>query len=220
MAETKLEIIEFDPNSRNLIAALIRARKKFLPVVKTTKGGRGKYAPLDEVIDATLPFLLEENIFLSQPFVEDNGSQYIDTILMHVSGETFKSRLGFDIGIDWQKNGAAMSYVRRYSLLGILGLAAYDDDADSVSGANAVAPTSIKTAPPAPAKTAPAPTQSIEEMTIDQLYVEFRARCKTNGVKASEKFKELMGDQLQEGVTFADLDSDKARWLVLELPLF
>ena len=220
MAETKLEIIEFDPNSRNLIAALIRARKKFLPVVKTTKGGRGKYAPLDEVIDATLPFLLEENIFLSQPFVEDNGSQYIDTILMHVSGETFKSRLGFDIGIDWQKNGAAMSYVRRYSLLGILGLAAYDDDADSVSGANAVAPTSIKTALPAPAKTAPAPTQSIEEMTIGELQVEFKARCKTNGVKGSDEFKRLMGDQMTEELKFENLDIDKARELVLELPLF
>ena len=217
MAETKLEIIEFDPNSRNLIAALIRARKKFLPVVKTTKGGRGKYAPLDEVIDATLPFLLEENIFLSQPFVEDNGSQYIDTILMHVSGETFKSRLGFDIGIDWQKNGAAMSYVRRYSLLGILGLAAYDDDADSVSGANAVAPTSINTALPTPAKTPPAPVQKVEEMTQDELYVEFKERCKLSAKKPSEMFKVLMGDQMTDGITFADLDIEKARSLVLDV---
>ena len=81
-------------------------------------------------------------------------------------------------------------------------------------------PTPLVKPAPSDAKTAPAPTQSIEEMTIDQLYVEFKARCKTNGVKASEKFKELMGAQLQDGVTFADLDSDKARWLVLELPLF
>ena len=83
-----------------------------------------------------------------------------------------------------------------------------------------VEPIKFEAATPSDAKTAPAPTQSIEAMTKDELYSEFKARCKTNGVKASEKFKELMGNQLQEGITFVDLDIDKARWLVLELPLF
>ena len=122
----------------------------------------------------------------------------------------------------------ALTGATKYAVWKAFNLATGDDvendqpkgQKQTLPGKPATPPSNGKTAPPAPAKTPPAPTQSIETMTIEELQVEFKARCKTNGVKASEKFKELMGDQLQEGVTFADLDSDKAKWLVLELPLF
>lgn len=128
-------IVEYDSFKRNLIAALIRAKPNFLPVFKTTVGARGKFAPLHEVLEATDPFLLQEGIFMTSIFVEENEQQYIDTMLFHVSGEFFLSRLRFDMNPDWQKVGTAMSYARRYSILAILCLAAYDDDGESSAGA-------------------------------------------------------------------------------------
>ena len=136
-------MVECDTFKRNLIAALIRAKPKFLPVFKTTVGARGKFAPLHEVLEATDPFLLQEGIFMTSIFVEENEQQYIDTMLFHVSGEFFLSRLRFDMNPDWQKVGTAMSYARRYSILAILCLAAYDDDGESSAGA--LPPSSSKT---------------------------------------------------------------------------
>ena len=58
--------------------------------------------------------------------------------MRHVSGEQIESHFPFPLNIPSRGNpiqafGAAVTYARRYSLLAIYGLAAADDDADSLT---------------------------------------------------------------------------------------
>ena len=96
-------------------------------------------------------------------------------------------------------------------------LAWLDQGVEPIKFEAAAPPSNGKTAPPAPGKIAPAPVQKVEEMTQDELYVEFKERCKLSAKKPSEMFKVLMGDQMTDEITFADLDIEKARSLVLDV---
>lgn len=62
-----------------------------------------------------------------------------------------------------------------------------------------------------------APVQSIESMNVEELFEEFKARCKTGKITPSVHYKFLTLNTPQQGIKFTDLPIEIARSLVLDV---
>lgn len=131
----------------DLTKALIVARRAFAPVRKDTKGQVGQnreyfYAALPGILDATLPALLEHGLVVLQAV--DAETSCLITRLAHVSGEWAEATYPLNLDLPPQQLGSSITYARRYSLQGLLNLAAEDDDGAAAQG--------VKPKPPDPAR--------------------------------------------------------------------
>lgn len=121
---------------KEIITALISARRNFKNVSFDRKGQRNKYATLKAILSAVDEALMDEGILFSQSEGMLEGKPVLETKLYHISGESLSSitQLLSDesspITNDNQRYGAALSYARRYSAMTILGLYADEDDLD------------------------------------------------------------------------------------------
>jgi len=101
---------------------------------------KNKYAPLNEVLNTVRPVLAENGFSVIQtPKVDDKGDVLVQTILMHKSGAmiSFPSLKSKAVKADIQGLGAAITYLRRFAISSILGVASEnDDDGDSNSPKN------------------------------------------------------------------------------------
>ena len=113
----------------NLVKALVKAKSEFRPIRKTKIGvHKAKYAPMDEVLDATEKALFKNGLIVVQPMDGDK----LKTIILHESGESLESTFNLVLGGNPQQNGSAITYARRYAYCAMLGVTAdEDDDADS-----------------------------------------------------------------------------------------
>lgn len=126
--------------SKNVHGALLLARSKFGPVLKskTNPHFKSKYADLQGVLDAVEDALSECGLVLVQRTeVKDGGAVVLVTELVHVeTNGTIASVYPLTPAKpnDPQALGGAMTYARRYSALALLGLAPEDDDGNEASG--------------------------------------------------------------------------------------
>ena len=121
-------------NKIQAIKALIQAQKQMAKVLKraTNPHFRSKYADLKSVVEAVMPAFLNNGFAVTQPNGADELGDYVETILMHDSGFSFKSKVYLRLGKqDMQGYGSATTYARRYGLLGMAGVAPEDDDANA-----------------------------------------------------------------------------------------
>ena len=125
----------------NLAAALVKARKAMKNPAKEKTNPRfnSKYAPLDAVIEAVQKPLGDNDLMLSQSVVTDAQNQLVGVVstLIHASGEVYQTEpaFAFVAGLDAQKVGAAVTYLRRYTVGALFGIAPdEDDDGNAVSG--------------------------------------------------------------------------------------
>lgn len=140
---------EIDQLAIGLAAAQLAfgaVEKTLTAYVKSKKEGAQPYsydyAPLSEVIAAIRPALNANGIALLQPPGLGRTTVALTTLLVHgPSGQWFRSdiRFPYDVEhIDPQAFGTLQSYLRRYSLLSIAGVAPEamdsDDDAAAVTG--------------------------------------------------------------------------------------
>lgn len=113
-----------------LIAALVTARGAFAPIRKDAKGQVGRepymYADLNAILDATIPPLLVNGIMVIQAV--DAESSCLVTRIQHTSGEWCEAAYPLKMDLPPQQLGSLITYARRYSLLGLLCVAAEDDD--------------------------------------------------------------------------------------------
>ena len=106
-----------------------------------------KYADLAAVIGAIREPLSKHGIAHTQIPGSDEHGMYLDTILMHASGEWIRGRIRMQIPEKWDKEakewvsgdtpqgrGSVISYMRRYSLQAMTGLEAEDDDGNKATG--------------------------------------------------------------------------------------
>jgi len=116
-----------------LAAALAKATTEFATVtrdktvtVQTKSGGSYsfKYAPLDSVLAAVRGPLSKNGLALVQML--DEGT--LETLLIHESGAFLSGRVALPEGADIQTLGSAITYLRRYAISAILGIATEDDD--------------------------------------------------------------------------------------------
>ncbi len=117
-----------------IAGAMAEARKNFKPIKKdrTNPFYKSKYADLEGVIAATAMALGDAGIVVLQPPCTTEREVMVTTLLAHSSGEWFESDLTLPADQENKFNsqtvGSAITYARRYALLGMLNVSAEDDD--------------------------------------------------------------------------------------------
>ena len=121
------------PSLGPLVAALAKAQTEFATVtrdktvtVQTKTGGSYKfsYAPLDTILAAVRAPLSKHGLVLVQTL--DDGA--LVTSLLHESGASISGRMALPGTTDIQGLGSAITYLRRYAIQAVLGIAAEEDD--------------------------------------------------------------------------------------------
>lgn len=148
-----------------LATALAKAQGDLVSAKKESKGHGYTYSDLSTVIESIKAVFPKNNLSYSQLVGNSTeGTASVTTIIMHASGQYIGQEASIRVpemrGInETQKVGAALSYLRRYTLQALSGMASEDSDASSskeVAEVPKVA-TPVKAAS-APAASAPAPS--------------------------------------------------------------
>jgi hypothetical protein len=133
--------MEHSPEIGELMAALAKARKVFLPVLKHSKNPYfgSTYADLAEYIDATKDGLSDNGIAVTQfpEYDPEEGGVTIITFIAHPSNQWMLDRLWVPVSKgDAQGIGSAITYGRRYAYSALLNVASQgeDDDANQAVG--------------------------------------------------------------------------------------
>ena len=139
-----------------LTKALSKFQGEITSVKKTAVNPffKSKYADLDAVWEMCRKPLSSNGFALVQMPVELEGKLYLETLLIHTSGEYIKGYLALNPkAMDPQAVGSAITYARRYAMSAMLGVSAdEDDDAEKATARGAVSP-SRQPKPPGPTPT-------------------------------------------------------------------
>lgn len=128
------------PQKKNLYSALVKAQGELEGAKKAAKNDhfRSKYARLEDVIDAIRTVFAKHGLGYVQHCGYDSGCARVETVLVHESGEDLSSELSLPVTKqDAQGIGSALTYARRYALMGIAGIAPEDDDGEAAVGRGA-----------------------------------------------------------------------------------
>lgn len=125
-----------------IAASLARAQPKFKPLIKNKTARiisakanyEYKYADLADVFISIREALGQEEIAVVQTTsLNDKGGYLLSTRLLHSSGQSIESVMLLDRWPDPKLLGVEMSYLRRYALCALVGIASDDDtDADGL----------------------------------------------------------------------------------------
>jgi hypothetical protein len=111
-----------------LALSLAKAQAAFPAIPRDKEVNTGsykfKYAPLESIITATRGPLGDNGLAVAQLV----DSDALVTMLLHESGAYLEARTQIPAVKDIQALGSAITYLRRYALTSILGIAAEDDD--------------------------------------------------------------------------------------------
>ena len=124
------------PEIDKLAEALAKAQSEMEGAKKesTNPFFKSNYADLPAVIKSAFPHLSKHGLSVSQGNEVIVGAICVTTTLMHSSGQWLRSKVKLPLSKkDAQGVGAAITYGRRYGLSAIVGIAQYDDDAQSIS---------------------------------------------------------------------------------------
>lgn len=123
--------------TKNIAKALLEAQKE---MGNATKGSnnpffKSKYADLNAIREACMPALNKNGIVVLQPTVHIEGKNFIKTVLLHESGETFEglTEIIYNKQNDAQAQGSGITYARRYGLQSLVNVGADDDDGNKAS---------------------------------------------------------------------------------------
>ena len=125
-------------NTINKISAdLVKVMAEVKDVVKNSSGYGYKYASLDEVLKMVRPIAAKNNIAILQSSELQEGIVKVETTLLHTSGEYIVSEVQAPYielkGMNsYQSLGAAITYLRRYSLSNVFAISS-EEDTDAVS---------------------------------------------------------------------------------------
>ena len=123
------------PEINELAAALAKAQSEMEGAKKesTNPFFKSSYADLHAVIKSSFPYLSKNGLSVSQGNEVIQGAVCVTTTLMHASGQWLRSKVKLPLAkVDAQGVGAAITYGRRYGLSAMVGIAQYDDDANSI----------------------------------------------------------------------------------------
>lgn len=144
-----------------LASALAKAQAEFPKIerVRTVKVRSKRtgaeyqfsYAPLDFILNSVRPVLSKHGLSLIQALAQaENGSPAVQTILFHESGDSVEASFPLEnIPEAPQELGSLLSYIRRYAVQAILGIATEDDDDANTAEGNEFAFGGAKSVPPA-----------------------------------------------------------------------
>ena len=146
----------------NLAAALAVAQGQITTAPKENVANTGtfsyKYSTLDDIWGACRKPLAENGLSVVQIPTNDETGFYLETILIHSSGEWISGLMTLPITTgrmsELQAMGSAITYARRYMLGAMVGVTTGDDDDGQAAG---------QQQKPEPVKTFPLPTPQIPE---------------------------------------------------------
>ena len=121
---------------KTIYKRLLEAQKKIGAIKKGKVNPfyKSKYADINAYIEDVKPILNECGLIILQPLTIREGKMALKTtIIDSETGEEIKSVTIIPEGADAQKQGAVITYFRRYAIQSLLFLQAEDDDANSAS---------------------------------------------------------------------------------------
>lgn len=136
--------VEASPTMGKLAGALAKAQGAFESIAKTrtvqVRSDKGSYsfdyAPLDEVLRAVRPHLAANGLSFTQ-LISGDGQRKLTTVLLHESGEWMSTSTLLPVsGNRAQELGSTITYMRRYTLLSLLGVVADEDDDGNAGDGN------------------------------------------------------------------------------------
>lgn len=128
---------------------------------------KNQYADLAEIINTVRPVLNKHGLAVVQLPGYEAGVTTVETILTHTSGEWLSGTAGSRVQKDDPQGvGSAITYLRRYSLAALCGIAQEDDDGEAASQ-----PTK-KAAPAKPATPATTDAKAANIQTARALWIE------------------------------------------------
>lgn len=123
-----------------LISALAKAQGEMSAASKDCNNPffKSKYADLNSIWMACRDPLSKNGLAVTQTTVESGDGLYLETLLGHSSGQYIISRMPIRVKSDGKTNelqvlGSCLTYLRRYALAAIVGVAPNEDD-DGNSG--------------------------------------------------------------------------------------
>lgn len=125
-------------DKQTLKQKLFEIRKAIKPVKKTEENPyfKSKYFDINILVAGVMPMLQEKNILLNQPLIVVDGKSALKTSFWDIdSDDCIESVVLLPDGLDAQKMGSAITYLRRYSIQSLLCLEAEDDDGNVASNA-------------------------------------------------------------------------------------
>ncbi len=129
--------METSEKINELAAALAKAQGAIKGAVKdsTNPHFRSSYADLASVWEACRSALTENNLAIVQtPHTDEAGNCHIVTMMTHASGQWIRDTFSLPpTKADPQGYGSAITYMRRYALAAIVGVAPEDDDGNAAS---------------------------------------------------------------------------------------
>jgi len=130
-------------NIGDLAAALAKAQAEVGTVHKDSANPyfKSSYASLAAVWEATRPILSKHQLSVVQMPSHDEAGYYVETQLMHSSGQWIRSRTYMKPAKDDPQGiGSLISYARRYALQAVTMICPDDDDGEAAMGRNNNAP--------------------------------------------------------------------------------
>lgn len=210
----------------SLAAALAKAQGEMENASKNTTNPHfgKKYADLAEILKTVRPVLSKHGLAVTQFPAFEGGTAHVETILTHASGEWMSGTCSAPVQkSDPQGVGSALTYLRRYSLAAVCGLAQEDDDANGASKPKghqqaAQKPSPVTAPRPAPVQK-PAPAQPVmaSNQTLSDLATYY-----------ANDPAEVMLDDINEMIVKAkpgapriddlkDLTEAQAQWLIKQI---
>jgi len=178
--------------SKELYTALSNAQGKIENAKKSSLNPhfRSKYADLAAVWDACRDAMTSEGLAVVQlPCEAPPGHVGLVTIITHSSGQSMQEKFFMPVAQanNPQAVGSALTYAKRYALLGAAGIAPEDDDGNAATGR------------PAPATAAPArPTQDWGAAAKDATDLLSKLLGTNNTAAARALFSEVRGSGMEE----------------------
>jgi hypothetical protein len=128
---------------KEIAAALSVAQGKVKGAVKDSQNPffKSSYADLGSVMDAIRDAFSEQGLSYIQPLCSEGEKYFIETAIMHKSGEWLTSDR-IEVIIKDKTNpqafGSSVTYFRRYSLCSMVGIAQVDDDGNAAARVDTV----------------------------------------------------------------------------------
>lgn len=108
---------------------------------------RSRYASLSAVLASVLPALNDNGFSVTQTpdYSPDDGTVFVYTVLRHEGGHVIEGTTRGPIGKrrDIQAFGSCVTYLRRYALLAMLGIAVDEDTDGNQAAARSTSPSAV-----------------------------------------------------------------------------
>lgn len=181
--DTETTPVEFShsENITEIAAALVKVQGEVKNAVKGNENShfRSRYADLTAVIEASREALVKNGVAVIQSPGRHGADVSLTTLLMHTSGQWLKGYCWVPPAkLDAQGFGSVTSYLRRYTLAAMVGIASEDDDGESAVGRG-------RSGTAVPAKDAPKITAGEAHLLIEAIGaagVSLDRVCKSYGV--------------------------------------